>query len=274
MKRLSTTSRTRPALAILLLWAAATAGCSATSSEDRLDPLGLIPPPPTIAASEAGEHVGELVVVRTKIASARVERGQAVLEPEGDDPGGFVIAIAPPVVGPTARELATKYEGQEVRAVGYISDLGNDLELLIGDPGRIRLADAEDERDTAAVAAAPAEPDRPEPGAPPAAEPVAPARVPAPVAAAPVAAAPAPAAAAARSPTPEPSPKGPDPACENARRAWKIAAADAKAPLAELLGCLDDGEPRCKDAAARARVALAEVAASEERLRWVCGGGS
>lgn len=255
------TGRRGLAIAILLPLFA----CSTQSSDDRLDPLGLIPPPPTITASEAGAHVGELVVVRTKIASARVERGQAVLQPEGIEPGGFVISIAPPVVGPTARELAAEYDGQDVRAVGYVSDLGNDLELLIGDPGRIRLANASDVEPVSAAAA----PKTPTKITPPAAEPE-PARAAAEEPAPPVApepAAPVVAAAAV------PAAPTPDPACENARRAWAIAAADAKAPLRELLDCLDEGEPRCKDAAARARVALAEVAASEERLSWVCGGG-
>lgn len=237
----------------------ALAACSAQNAEDRLDPLGLIPPPPTIAAADAGQHVGELVVVRTRIASARVAKGQALLEPEGVEPGRFVISIAPPVIGPTARDLAAEYDGQEVRAVGYISDLGNDLELLIGDPDRIRLADVSDAMpaesassnatvapegsvvESASATAAAADPER---------------------------------AAASAATVPVAAAATPDPACENARRAWRIAASDARAPLRELLECLDAGEPRCKNAAARARVALAEVAASEERLRWVCGGGS
>ncbi len=245
-------SAVRAVLALLPLLAA----CAASSGGDALDPLGLIPPPPTIAAADASAHIGELVIVRTQIRAARVERGQAVLEPVGTEPGGFVIAIAPPVVGPTARDLVAKYDGQDVRAVGYISDLGNDLELLIGDPGRIRLADEPDgtvaSEPAPALAAAPTAPL----GAPPAEE--------------------KPAAGGPAAPVAAAAPLAPkaDPACENARHAWKIAAEDAKAPLRELLGCLGDGEPRCKDAAARARIALAEVAASEERLRWVCGEGS
>ncbi|MDG2305384.1 MAG: hypothetical protein P8R42_12200 [Candidatus Binatia bacterium] len=258
MKRPSiTSSAARAALFFFSLLGA----CAAQTGADRLDPLGLVPSPPKIAAVDAGQHVGQLVVVQTKIAGARVERGQAVLKPEGVPSGGLVIVIAPPVVGPRATELAAKYDGQEVRAVGYISDLGNDLELLIGDPGRIRLA-TDDDAAPAAPAAAGAASER---TASAQAAPV--------VAAAPSASSPPAAVAAPVAAVPIPAPT-PDPACVSARAAWQIASQDAQAPLRELLACLGEGEPRCTDAAARARIAMAEVAASEERLRWVCGAGS
>lgn len=264
MRRPSTTNRRAGVAlsAVVLL----VAGCAAKGESDRLDPLGIFPPPPTITPAEAGAHVGELVVVRTRIGEARVEHGQAVLEPSGEGEGGLTIAIAPPIVGPSARELAAKYDGRDVRAIGTISDLGGDLELLIGDPSRIRLAEAESDapgppagtatkRD---VDAAPAPTPTPAPKA------VTP--VPAPPIVAP---APTPAA-----PTKTAADSAAEEACARARQAWRRAADDARAPLRELLTCLGEGEPRCRDAAARARIALAEVAASEERVRWVCGGGS
>ena len=66
---------------IIVLVSLLTAGCAAKEGDDRLDPLGLVPPPKVISASQAPEHVGELVAVRTKIGAARVEKGQAFLEP-------------------------------------------------------------------------------------------------------------------------------------------------------------------------------------------------
>ena len=247
-------------VAVLLI-----AGCAAQRGEDRLDPLGLVPPPPTITPAEAGRHVGELVAVRAKIGLARVSQGQAFLEPEDEPEGGLVIAIAPPVIGPSAQELADMYRGQEVRAVGTISDLGGDLELLIGDPGRIRLADVSPAVEEAAPAATPTREAAPTVTR---TKEVAADATPAEEAALAVA------AAAPPSPAGEPPTAGPDPACEAARRAWRQAANEARGPLRELLACLERGAPRCTPVAARARVALAEVAASEERVRWVCGAGS
>ena len=254
---------------LLCVGVLATLGC-ASASKERLDPLGLVPPPPTISAAEAGAHVGDLVAVQTRIASASVQGGQAVLRPV-DDAGGFVIAIAPALIGPTAQELVETYDGQEVRAVGYVSDLGGDLELLIGDPARIRVwsPDAEPRPQTAAAEKSSQTGPAPTEAASEKPVPQAGAQTPKAASAQPVsgggavAAGSVSATSAART--------EPAPACVRAREVWRMAARDARVPLRELLDCLDAGAPRCKDAAARARIALGEVAASEERLRWVCG---
>lgn len=255
---------------VLCVGVMATLGCTSAAKEERLDPLGWVPPPPTISAAEAGAHVGDLVAVQTRIASASVQGGQAVLRP-ADDAGGFVIAIAPALIGPTAQELVETYDGQEVRAVGYVSDLGGDLELLIGDPERIRVwsPDAEPQRNATAGAKSSQTASEPPKAASPKSVPAAGVQAPQAASARAVSAAGAVATESAAA-TP-PASTEPDPACVRAREVWRMAARDARRPLRELLDCLDAGAPRCKDAAARARIALGEVAASEERLRWVCG---
>jgi len=181
-----------------------------------------------------------MVAVRARVAEARVRDGQAILWADAGAGERLVITIAPPVVGPRAKELADMYRGREVRAVGTVSDLGGALELLIGDPAKIRLADATRESGL---------------GSPVAAVSAVTTGVPARSAATEVAAATA-------------------PACGAARRAWRRAADAARAPVRDLLGCLGGDRPLCTPAATRARLAMAEVAASEERLRWACGEGS
>jgi hypothetical protein len=87
------------------------------------------------------------------------------------------------------------------------------------------------------------------------------------VAAAPVAAAPvvaAPVVAAESSSQRE---------CTRAKDSWSAAARAARAPLERLQRCLAEARPPCAAHAAELRSALAEVAASEERLRWICGEG-
>jgi len=303
-------------------------GCGAKRSSESggLGPLGIAPEPPTISLAEVSQHSGELVTVETTVASARVADGEAVLVPAGEDPdGGLVIAIAPPLIGPSAVDLVSRFAGQRVRAIGRVSDLGGRLEILVGDPRRVQVVDATGAVVRPAVPAAPIPPPvAPQPVAPaPAAAPPAaaapPPSAPAPLRAAPAAAsaapapapaaasaapapapaaasaapAPAPAAApAAPAPAPAEAPAAPAPApareatppsppsqdeesrraCESARRAWQEAAAAAKAPLAELQTCLATGDPPCTRESARARIAMAEVAASEERVRWLCGG--
>ncbi len=236
--------------------------CAGTSAEERLDPLGLVPPPPTITAAAASEHVGDLVAVETGVVSARMDRGRAVLVPRGQEEGGLTIVIAPPVVGPSARELVELYAGQEVRAVGYISDLGDDLELLIGDPDRIRILGG----GVAAVASSSAGGSGG--GAAGDAAPAAPEAPPSAVAGG-GAASRAPAVPVV--PADPPSGEHSDPACAAAERAWQQAADAARGPLDELQRCLAGGMPGCASAASRVRAALGEIAAAEERVRWVCG---
>ena len=268
-------------LVVLLLGA-----CTARNTEAPLDPFGILPMPETIAASEAANHLDQLVTLETTVAAARVQRGQVILQPQGQGPEGLSVVIAPPLLGPSASELAEKYRGQEILAIGSVSNFGGRLEMLIGDPDRVRLAgDRSPAKHAIEVDVPPGQQavfvvDE-YPAA--AASPPTPARVPGgaavggAVVAAPVA---APVAVPVATPRPADSSATDaarqsaeaDRACAAARRAWREAAATARAPMEELLACFDRGEPRCTPTATRARIALAEVAASEERLRWVCGG--
>jgi hypothetical protein len=262
--------RATPFLLLLLVCA-----CSAIGGDSG--GLGaLVPDPPTIDAGQAADHVGQFVSVRATIASARIQSGNVLLEPAAGTPDGLVIEIAPPLVGPGADQLVARYAGQRVVATGRISDFGGRLEMLVGDPGRVRIDTSEEGvpavesssvtpaavavPGTPAAVAAPAEPDAvAAPGTPAAvAAPGTPAAVAAPAAPAAVAAPAAPAAVAA--------PGTSEAECSDAR-------SRARPVLETMLACLEEGSPNCTGADDRARLALADLAAAEERLRWVCGEG-
>ncbi|MEW6271706.1 MAG: hypothetical protein AB1689_20675, partial [Thermodesulfobacteriota bacterium] len=71
-------------------------------------------------------------------------------------------------------------------------------------------------------------------------------------------------------PSASPAPSANDD-CRRAESAWRSAAAAARAPLARLDACLAGGRPPCAELAVELRRALGELAAAEERLRWLCG---
>lgn len=212
----------------------------------------LVPEPPTIEAAEAADYVGEFVSVRAVIASTRIESGNVLLEPAGSTPGGLVIEIVPPLVGPGADQLAARYEGQRVVATGRISDFGGKLELLVGDPARVRLdpsgvagSSAGAARDVGTASAGAGSKAGPESGNR--------AGTTTEVAASGTAAEPA--------------------ECADARLRLEEASKRARPVLASMLGCLESGRVDCTGADGEARRALADLAAAEERLRWVCGDG-
>ena len=70
-------------------------------------------------------------------------------------------------------------------------------------------------------------------------------------------------------PVPRLTPAG-DARCAAARAEWRDLARAARTPLARLDKCLDHGTPPCAFEEDELRAALAEVAASEERIRWLC----
>jgi hypothetical protein len=251
--------RATPFLLLLLVCA-----CSAIGGDSG--GLGaLVPDPPTIDAGQAADHVGQFVSVRATIASARIQSGNVLLEPAAGTPDGLVIEIVPPLVGPGADQLVARYAGQRVVATGRISDFGGRLEMLVGDPGRVRIDTSEEGvpavesssvtpaavavPGTPAAVAAPAEPDAVAvPGTPAA-----------------VAAPGTPAAVAA--------PGTSEAECSDARLRLEGARSRARPFLETMLACLEEGSPNCTGADDRARLALADLAAAEERLRWVCGEG-
>lgn len=271
--------RATPLLLLLLVCA-----CSAIDGDSG--GLGaLVPDPPAIDAGQAADHVGQFVSVRATIASARIQSGNVLLEPVASAPGGLVIEIAPPLVGPGADQLVARYAGQRVVATGRISDFGGRLEMLVGDPGRVRIDTSEE--------GVPAVDSSRDVAAPPAAIPVtaphsqddagttgAVAAPPAPEA---VAASPAPEAvtapgtpeAVAASGTPEAVgvPGTSEAECSDARLRLEGARSRARPFLETMLACLEAGSTNCTSADDRARLALADLAAAEERLRWVCGEG-
>jgi hypothetical protein len=248
------TSARREARRIALLLGVLLTACAARQSgeADALGPLGLIPPPPTIATEDAQAYVDDVVAIDTRIASARVDGGKAMLVPASSADGGLEVVIAPPLTGPSAAELAAKYNGQDVRAIGRVTNLGGRLELLIGDPSRIEVVGA-----APAAAAAPAVAARPT---------TTPAKGATPAAAPETASAPRQAPASV---TRVAQSEG-DGACAAARDAWRKASLAAKPAVDQLSACLAAGRPPCSSEMSKLRVALAEVAASEERLQWVC----
>jgi hypothetical protein len=68
-----------------------------------------------------------------------------------------------------------------------------------------------------------------------------------------------------------PTATGPSEDCRAARATWRAAAAAAGAPLDRLARCLDGGAPPCAAPATDLKRALAELAAAEERMAWMCG---
>ena len=188
------------------------------------------------------------------VESAEAREGRAVLMLDDRSGERIPIVIAPPLIGPRPTEIAERFRGREVEARGRIDDLGGATEMLIGDPGQVRVLDG-----TEVAAAAPA----------PRQEAVARAAPPAapPAGAAPAAAAPAIAAPAAAATSDS------EAACTRARSAWQAAAAAARAPLGRLDRCLATRKPPCRREADALREALAEVAAAEERVAWLCSRG-
>jgi len=221
------------------------------------------------------------------VESAEAREGRAVLMLDDRSGERIPIVIAPPLIGPRPTEIAERFRGREVEARGRIDDLGGATEMLIGDPEQVRVLDG---TEVAAAASAPRQ-EAVARAAPPAA---------APAAAAPRAATgtvsatetaaqrPQPStsavavrAATAAEPAQPPSASAPHPAtaaatsdseaaCTRAHSAWQAAAAAARAPLARLDRCLATRQPPCRREADALREALAEVAAAEERVAWLC----
>jgi hypothetical protein len=239
--------------------------------------------------ADAATYEGQVVRVSGAVVSAKADEGRAVLELEGRSGGELRVVIAPPLIGPRPAELVERFRGREVEAEGTIDDLGG-LEMLVGDPEKVRVLDG------SAVAAAPP-PEEPAP-APAAIEPAAAARRSAPDRPARPASAPAietsaaPAQVAApppprAAPLAEAPPEAARPperrsaaeddaaaACARARATWRTVAAQARAPLARLEQCLAAARPPCRREADALRQALAEVAAAEERVSWLCSSAS
>jgi hypothetical protein len=285
---------------------------AAASGAEELPPLRLFATPAVITAAEAGGHVDEVVVVAMRVAEVKAEPGRVVLLPPAAD-GDFRIVIVPPLIGEAPRRLAERFREREVRATGKIREFAGEVEMLVTDPERVAVvgedeapggAGSSDEiaaapAGTAVVeGAAPATPAPPAVAAKAAGEALAPppaTSAPLPTVAAPaavaepsiapVAAAPAEAEAAA---TPAPAPvatarpagrgtavaaRSESAECLEARRDWAEAAVAARAPLDGLAECLAAAMPPCTADLAAVRAALAEIAAHEQRIGWLCDGG-
>jgi hypothetical protein len=265
--------------------------------------------PPSVAPADASAYVGQEVRMAGFVASAEVRDGRAVLVLDDRSGAEFPVVIAPPLIGPRPAELVERFRGREVEAQGRIDDLGGPLEMLVGDPEQVRLAvaaagapstDGELARSTAPAATV-AE-TRPVPAVdapPPAVSARSATAQPVPVAAPPRSAAESPsvpaearpsrptaataeravgAPAESRQSTATASPPvaasaaadDARAACERARAKWRDAAASARAPLARFEQCLATKQPPCRRESDALREALAEVAAAEERVAWLC----
>jgi hypothetical protein len=266
------------------------ASCSATAEGSSV-----WSDPPEISAADAASYAGREVRVVGTVGAAEAREGRAVLVL--DDGGGAAlhVVIAPPLIGPKPVELAERFRGREIEARGTIDDLGGRVELLVGDPERVRVVDAaavapvaRDEARTTSVA----RDETARSPSPASADPTIAAShtAPAAVAAAPREAVPSAREVAAAPREVPPVPRDPSPppaaaparetaaaddaaaACERARAAWREAAEAARAPLLRLERCLASARPPCRGQAASLREALAELAAAEERFAWLCAG--
>jgi hypothetical protein len=284
----------RPSIDIALFTAALLlGGCSGTARR----PLDWTDAP-TVSPADASAYVGREVRMVGTVESAEASEGRAVLMLDDRSGERIPIVIAPPLIGPRPTEIAERFRGREVEARGRIDDLGGATEMLIGDPEQVRVLDG---TEVAAAAPSPRQ-EAVARAAPPAAAPAAAApAVPAPAAAAPrvatrtvsatetAAERPQPStspvavrATTAAEPAQPPSTSAPhaataaaatsdsEAACTRAHSAWQAAAAAARAPLARLDRCLATRQPPCRREADALREALAEVAAAEERVAWLC----
>jgi hypothetical protein len=289
----------RPFTEIALVWVAMVAAACAARSGSALGWTS----PPNVPPSDAAAYEGQVVRVAGTVATAAATEGRTVLTLAGTPEDHFRIVIAPPLIGPRPVELAARFRGRDIEAEGKIDDIGGPLEMLVGDPESIRVTDADATaadvpaaapanvaaaRPRRVEAAARAEPPLAAPPAPPSAaasapEPRSRAIVEEPEAepieepaALEESSEEAPALAAA---APEPPPPADTEAastaaaCERARQSWRAAASAARPALARLDRCLAAAEAPCRTEAEALRRALAEVAASEERLGWLCTGG-
>jgi hypothetical protein len=265
----------RGTVAVALFVAAARASLVAyPAAAIDLPPLGLVPTPAVIEPREAPEHVGEVVVLEAMIESAKAAASRVVLRPVDDGEARVRIVIVPPLVGEHSRRLAERFPGHRVRVVGRMHEFDGEYELFSTDPERVEILDAP-RRSEGAAAPTPAvvptvtlEPPRPVAATP---EPKSPLESPrqAPTPTPPV---PAPPAAPLEIPSPslQPARGSPPESCRDARRDWATAATAALAPLDRLASCLSAGTPPCAPELADLRAALAEIAAQEQRVVWLC----
>lgn len=237
----------------LLLACAVLLSSAACSARER---AGFGDPPPQVDVADAAEYAGRTVEVRGRVVAAEATKGRALLELEGDDAGSLRVVIAPPLLGPRPADLVAKLQGEEVVAAGAIDDLGDRLEMLVGDPADVRLASEAASVPPELPAELPPEPTAPARSAPVPRE--------APSGRGDAARESAPGAAASA---------GAESSCDRARARWRKASEEAQAPLARLQSCLAQTAPSCRREVEAARVAMAEVAAAEERVSWLCPQG-
>jgi hypothetical protein len=274
----------------------------------RAQPLGLVASPPVISPGDAAAHVDEVVIVETSIAKTAVEAGRVYLMPAEPEAHGFRIVFVPPLGGnETSEQMAARYRGRKVRAIGRVREFGGQVEMFVADSARLEVPEQ------AASIAEPSTVEHPaaaEPGAsedtssvkqgamaPTAGQGASSARSALPPVQADRAVRPEgpaendfrPAVAPSRGPAARPTPgsvAGPSlgaesfdsraaaphdsHGCAAAREEWRVRAAAARAPLGRLDACLAAGTPPCAAQAGDARAALADVAAAEERIRWLC----
>jgi len=316
-----TSSAARLLAAVLGMWLATVAASSAAA--DDAPRLEIVPEPPVIAPADAAQHVGEVVVLELSIAEATATGGRVVLRAAAPDLDRVRVVIVAPMIGESARQIAARYAGRQVRAIGRLQEFDGRYEIVTADADRVvvvgtELAQAPPAHSAPPVAIPDSEPTphaaataSPEPTASPAvatttvldsAPASAPVPAPVPAAAPERAAAPEPAAppeppaalvpatapepAAAPVPATTPVPEAadaptsigarqpeatPNAACREARQRWQSAADTGRAATAALGACLAAGPP-CADELDRVRSTMAEIAAQEERIRWLCDG--
>ncbi|HZR83294.1 MAG TPA: hypothetical protein VFD92_19525 [Candidatus Binatia bacterium] len=268
--------------------AAAIVGAALALAAEPLPPLRLFSTPAVVDPRDARELVDRVVVVEMQVDEVKSEPGRLVLVPPPAD-GDFRVVVVPPLIGEAPRRLAARYRGRRVRVTGKVREFDGEVEILVTDPERVAVVGEEDELAEARPHARPSPVALvpPEPAAPPARpapEPTLARREPASGARGVVAAAPPPAAAAAPPPLavpgapPPPAARAPSTAgssgqaqCREARHDWKEAAIAARGPLDGLAECLAGGAPPCAADLAAVRSALAELAAHEQRIQWLCG---
>src|SRR5262249_6169563 len=98
-------------------------------SAEPLPPLRLVPSPPTIDVAQGPAHDGEVVVLEATIARSKLAAGRIVLEPEGETSAPVRIVLVPPMIGESARRLADRYPGRQVRVTGRIHEFDGEYEI-------------------------------------------------------------------------------------------------------------------------------------------------
>lgn len=129
-------------LVLVLAGCASAVDSAVDSGKPRVGRFGLVEPPTQVAPADVSGHIGSLVTLRAHAGAGRVESGRIVFPVVGDE--ALQIVVVPPLLSASSQEIIDRFSGREVYVIGRVTDLGGQLEVFTGDPGRIQLVSKEE----------------------------------------------------------------------------------------------------------------------------------